>query len=58
MWLMSSKRYRAAWISSMCSQFGWAWVAYSSQLWGMFLFSFVMLAVAVRGLRNAPKGGK
>ena len=57
MWLLACHRYRAGWISSGLSQFGWAWVAIESELWGMLLFSVLMLGVAVQGVRKRPMIG-
>jgi uncharacterized membrane protein YfcA len=50
MLLMSEKYYRAAWTSSVFSQFGWGYVAYIADLPGMVAFSVVMLVVATRAL--------
>lgn len=52
MWLMSEKRYRPAWISSFFSQIGWALLAWQSGLWGMFVYSFILMALAVRAFRR------
>lgn len=56
MWLLSERHYRAGWTSSIASQFGWAWLAYTSQLWGMLAFSGCMLVVGYRGYRKAIHG--
>ena len=52
MWLMSGQKYKLAWTSSFISQFGWAYLSWASGLWGMFVYSFVMMALCVRGVRR------
>ncbi len=50
MWLMSEKRYKTAWISSVASQFGWIYISATTELWGMAAYSTIMIGVGVRAL--------
>lgn len=50
MWMMSERWYRVAWCSSLLSQFGWMWIAWTSNLPGMVALGVCMVAVAIRAL--------
>jgi hypothetical protein len=52
MWLMSEGHYKIGWRSSILSQFGWAWLAYDSQMWGMLAYCSIMVVVCIRAMRK------
>lgn len=56
MWLMSNKRYKAAWWSSVFSQFGWIAISCFTQLWGMAFYSAVMIFIGIKALRKLRIG--
>lgn len=55
MYLMSEKKYRMAWIWSIFSQVGWAYVSYDTKLWGMLMYCTIMLGIGIRALYRLEK---
>lgn len=49
------EKYRMAWISSIFSQVGWAYVSYDTKLWGMLMYCTIMLGIGIRALYRLEK---
>ncbi len=46
------KRKRHAWVVGGVAQFGWAYLAYLTEAWGMLALAAIMLALSINNWRN------